>query len=124
MYSDKVLNVFGNPKNAGRISKPDGIADMYNAEKTAHVEFSLRINEGIITDCRFRSQANPYITAICDTMAEMVKSKLVLMLFLDPYTIKTTLGDDQPVDILFCIDCLKAAVDDYKEKLAKKAKKG
>lgn len=122
MYSNVVLKVFGNPKNTGRISKPDGIADLYNADQTAHVEFSLRIESGIITDCKFRAQANPYIVAICSTITEMVKGKMVAMVFLDPYTVKTQLGDESPVDIDFCIECVKDAIDNYKEKLEKSNK--
>ncbi len=122
MYSNVVLNLFNNPKNAGRISKPDGIADLFNADKTAHIEFSLRIDAGMIIECKFRAQANPYIVAICSTMTEMVQNKMVEMLFLDPYTIMSTLGDEQPIDINFCIDCMKLAVQDYKEKLEKKNK--
>ncbi len=119
MYSQVVLNVLNNPVNAGRISKPDGIADLYNEDNTAHVEFSLRVENAVITKCNFRAQANPYIIAICSTIAEMVTGKLVIGLFLDPYSIKKALGDDQPIDIDFCIDCLKLAVDNYKEKLEK-----
>lgn len=122
MFSNIVLNIFENPKNAGRISKPDGIADVYNEDLTANVEFSLRIVSGIITDCKFRAQANPYIIAICSTITEMVKGKMVNMVFLDPYGVKNQLGDDQPIDIMFCIDCLKMAIDDYRAKL-EKAKK-
>lgn len=122
MYSNVVLNLFNNPKNAGRISKPDGIADIYNADKTAHIEFSLRIDAGMIIECKFRAQANPYIIAICSTMTEMVQNKMIEMLFLDPYNIMTTLGDEKPIDINFCIDCMKLAVQDYKEKLEKSRK--
>ena len=122
MYSNVVLNVFNNPKNTGRISKPDGIADCYNEDNTAHVEFSLRIESGIITDCKFRAQANPYIVAICSTITTMLKGKMSAMIFLDPYSIKKELGDETPIDIGFCINCVKMAVDDYKEKLAKNNK--
>ena len=122
MYSNTVLRVFNNPKNAGRISKPDGIADLYNNDETAHVEFSIRVESGIITDCKFRAQANPYIIAICSTVTEMVKGKMVAMLFLDPYSIKKELGDETPIDIDFCIECIKDAVDNYKEKLEKSNK--
>lgn len=122
MYSNNVLNIFNNPKNAGRISKPDGIADCYNEDNTAHVEFSLRIESGIITDCKFRAQANPYIIAICSTITNMLKGKMSVMVFLDPYSIKKELGDESPIDIGFCIDCVKMAIDDYKEKLAKNNK--
>jgi len=122
MYSKVVLNIFNNPENAGRISKPDGIAEMYNEDQTAHVEFSLRIESGIITKCQFRSQANPYIIAICSTITKMVTGKMVSMIFLDPYSIKDQLGDHLDLDVMFCIDCLKLAISDYKERLEKEAK--
>ena len=122
MYSDIVIRVFNNPKNTGRISKPDGIADCYNEDKTAHVEFSLRIESGIITKCQFRAQANPYIVAICSTMTEMIKGKMCSLVFLDPYSIKSPLGDESDYDISFCIDCVKLALQDYKEKLEKENK--
>ncbi len=116
MYSDIVLKVFNNPKNAGRISKPDGIADYYNEDETAHVEFSLRIEDGIIKNCKFRAQANPYIVAVCSTITELVVNKAVKDVFLDPYTIKKSLGDESPYNIQFCINCLKFALDDYIDK--------
>ena len=122
MYSSEVLKIFNNPANAGRISKPDGIADLYNNNQTAHVEFSLRIESGIIMDCKFRAQANPYIVAICSTITNLVKGKMVAMIFLDPYGIKEALGDHTDYDIMFCINCLKLAIDDYKEKLEKQNK--
>jgi len=119
MYSKVVLNIFNSPKNIGRISKPDGIANCYNETNSAHVEFSLRIESGVIIDCKFRAQANPYIIAICSTITEMVKGKMCSMLFLDPYSIKKELQDETDMDIMFCIDCLKLAIQDYKEKLEK-----
>lgn len=122
MYSNVVLNIFNNPKNAGRMKKPEGVANCYNEDKTSHVEFFLRIESGIITDCKFRAQANPYIIAICSTMANIVKGKMCSMIFLDPYSIKAELGDETPIDIMFCIDCMKLAIQDYKEKLEKTTK--
>ena len=38
--------------NAGRMKKPEGVADCFNVDNTAHVEFFLRIESGIITDCK------------------------------------------------------------------------
>lgn len=119
MYNNAILNLFNNPKNAGRISKPDGIAEMYNEDQTAHVEFSLRVDTGIIVDCKFRAQANPYIVAICSTITNMVKGKMISMFFLDPYTIKQELGLDDDINIDFCIECVLHAIQDYKEKLEK-----
>ena len=122
MYSNAVLNVFNNPKNTGRISKPDGIADLYNEDTTAHVEFSFRVEGGIITNCQFRAQANPYIVAICSTMTNIIKGQMISAIFIDPYSIKKELGDESDYNIDFCIDCVKLAVEDYKEKLEKEKK--
>jgi len=119
MLNKIMLDLFYNPKNTGRISKPDGIADLYNEDESQHVEFSLRIDSGIIVDCKFRAQATPYIMAICAKMTEMVKGKMISMFFLDPYTIKTALEDDSDINIDFCIDCMSLAISDYKEKMAK-----
>lgn len=122
MYNSKVINIFNNPQNAGRISKPDGIASCFNLDNTAHVEFSLRIDSGIIKDCKFRAQANPYIIAVCSTITNMVRDKMCSLIFLEPYTIKAELEDENNIDIEFCIDCFKLAVQDYKEKLEKETK--
>ncbi len=122
MYSKIVLNLFNNPKNAGRIKKPDGIADCYNYNGTAHVEFSLKIENGIIELAQFRAQANPYIIAVCSTITQMLKGKMVSMVFLDPYSIQKELGEESETDIMFCIDCVKMAIDDYKDKLDKENK--
>lgn len=126
MYNNIVLNLFNNPKNAGRISKPDGIADLFNEDGTAHVEFSLRIENGIITESKFRAQANPYVIAVCSTITQMLKGKMISMVFLDSYTIKNELEDENEIDISFCIECVKMAILDYKEKTekGKKHKKG
>lgn len=123
MYSNIVLNIFNNPKNAGRISKPDAIAAIYNNDNTAHVEFSFRIESGTVTECKFRAQANPYIIAICSTITQMLKGKMVSMIFIDPYSIKKELGDEQPINIDFCIDCVKLAIQEYKEQLQKENKR-
>ena len=122
MYSNKILSLFANPKNAGRISKPDGIADCYNSDETSHVEFSLRVESGIVTDCKFRAQANPYIVAVCSAMTEMVKGRMVNMLLINALSVKENLEDNSDADIQFCLDCLNMAVIDYREKLEKPKK--
>lgn len=122
MYTNKTLNIFMNPNNAGRISKPDGIASLTNEDGTADVEFSLRIQSGIITQCKFRAQANPYIIAICETITEMVTGKMTSMLLLDSTGVKKTLGENSDINIDFCVECLRLAVADYKEKLEKSSK--
>ncbi len=122
MYSKAVLNLFINPINAGRIMKPDGIASLSNEDETANVEFSLRIEDDVITDCNFRAQANPYITAICSTITKMVKGKNIDEVMLDSTSVKKALGDEEDIDITFCIECLDLAIQDYIENREKENK--
>ena len=44
---------------------------------------------------------------------------MAVMVFLDPYTLKLEVGEDLPIDVQFCIDCFRMALNDYKEKLLK-----
>lgn len=119
MYSNEVIRLFTNPENAGRISKPDGIADSFNEDRTAHIEFSLRIENGLITLCEFRAQAEPQIIAICSKITTMIKGKPSNMLLIDGDSIVNSLKVSQE-DVNFCINCAISALQDYKEKLAKK----
>ena len=120
--NNKILNLFNNPTNAGRITKPSGIADNSNLDNTANVEFSIKVENNEIVDIKFRAQANPYIIAVCETIAEMAKHKTLDMLIIDDMLVKTALNDDSDTDINFCIDCVKNAVGDYLEKMAKSNK--
>lgn len=122
MYSKKVLNLFSNPVNAGRIMKPDGIASLSNLEGTANVEFSLRIEDDVITNCNFRAQANPYIIAICSTITQMVIGKNIDDVMLEQTSVKNTLGEDSDIDITFCVECLDMAIEDYVEAREKAGK--
>ena len=92
MFSDKVLCIFKNPKNAGRISKPDGIADNYSEDGSANVEFSLRVEDGIITDCKFKvgedningfffgiSFINIFIFFISSSLSESLENSLTII---------------------------------------------
>ncbi|MCQ2556263.1 MAG: iron-sulfur cluster assembly scaffold protein, partial [Clostridia bacterium] len=93
-------------------------------DETQHVEFSLRIEMGIITDCQFRAQANPFVVAVCSTITEMVKNKMAAMLILDGTMVKAELGEpENETNIDFCIDCVRDAVENYKKNIKKADKK-
>ena len=122
MYNKIILNKFIEHKNSGRISKPDGIADIYNADETAHVEFSLRVENEKITNCQFRAQANPYIIAVCSTISDLVADSDINDVNITANQVKEELQDDFNTDIEFCFDCLRLAIDDYFESTGKEKK--
>lgn len=115
MYSKIILDRFISHKNSGRISKPDGIAVTYNEDTTAHVEFSLRIENEKITLCQFRAQANPYIIAVCSMITDMVVGSDINTVSINAQMVKSALEDDSSVNIDFCIDCFYMAIQDYLE---------
>ncbi len=121
MFSKEVLNLFSNPIHAGKIIKPEGKEDCYNSNKTEHVEFALRIENGIIKECKFRAQAEPQIIACCEKVATLVENKPANMILIDANSVANQLNVD--VDsVNFCINCVTGALNDYKTKLAKAQK--
>ncbi len=120
MYSKMILNAFLNPKNTGRIMKPDGIASNFDSDNTQNVEFSIRVVDDVILDCQFRAQANPYVVAVCSMMTNMIKGQKVDELKLDVNEIYDKLGSD--CDISFCLDCVNLMIEDYIDKQKKENK--
>ena len=121
MFSNEVLNLFSNPKHAGRIVKPDGIEDLFNQNKSENIEFSLRVENGIITICKFRAQAEPQIIAICETVADMVEGKPSNMILIDTEAVAKKLNVDTE-SVNFVVNCVMLALKDYKNKLEKAQK--
>ena len=55
MYNEKVMDVFKNPKNIGEIENPDGIGTVGNASCGDIMQISLRIENDIIVDAKFKT---------------------------------------------------------------------
>ena len=55
LYSDKVMDHFQNPRNVGKIDDADGIGEVGNAKCGDIMRMYLKIDDGIITDCKFNT---------------------------------------------------------------------
>ncbi len=55
MYNDKVLDVFANPKNVGKMDDPDGVGQVGNATCGDIMKMYLKIDDGRITDAKFQT---------------------------------------------------------------------
>ena len=82
----------------------------------------MRIENGLIKDCKFRAQAEPDIIAICDTVAGSIVNKPANMILVDATSIAKSLNVDVE-DVRFCIDCAVATLQEYKNKLMKEKNK-
>src|SRR5438067_12521530 len=126
-YSDKVLDHYENPRNVGSFDKADEHigTGMVGAPACGDVmKLQIRVNEqGVIEDARFKTYGCGSAIASSSLVTEWVKGKTVD----EAETIKNTDIARHlalpPVKIhcsVLAEDAIKAAIADYRAKLAKK----
>lgn len=77
MYTKKVLEHFRNPKHAGEIKDPDAYGKVGNISCGDIMELFLKIEEGRITDVKFKTYGCAAAIASTDILCEMIKGKTV-----------------------------------------------
>ena len=77
MYNEKVMDVFKNPKNVGEIENPDGIGTVGNASCGDIMQISLKIENNIIVDAKFKTFGCAAAIATSSTATEMIKGMTI-----------------------------------------------
>ncbi|WP_432401104.1 Fe-S cluster assembly scaffold protein NifU [Wukongibacter sp. M2B1] len=77
MYSDKVMEHFMNPRNVGEIENADGIGQVGNAKCGDIMKMYLKIEDGVITDCKFKTFGCGSAIATSSIATEMIIGKSV-----------------------------------------------
>ena len=77
MYNEKVMDVFKNPKNVGEIENPDGIGTVGNASCGDIMQISLKIENDIIVDAKFKTFGCAAAIATSSTATEMIKGMTI-----------------------------------------------
>ena len=77
MYSEKVLDHFSNPRNVGEIENADGVGEIGNAKCGDIMKMYLKIDNGIITDAKFKTFGCGAAIATSSMATEMIKGKSV-----------------------------------------------
>jgi nitrogen fixation NifU-like protein len=121
-YSDKVLDHYENPRNVGSFEKDDPTVGtgMVGAPACGDVmKLQIRVEDGIITDARFKTYGCGSAIASSSLITEMVKgmtldqagsiknSEIAEELALPPVKIHCS---------ILAEDAIKAAVDDYRNR--------
>ncbi|NQU79029.1 iron-sulfur cluster assembly scaffold protein, partial [Candidatus Woesearchaeota archaeon] len=75
MYSEKVMNRFKNPRNAGEIDSADGIGEVGNPACGDVMKFQILVKDGIITEARFQTFGCCAAIAASDAVCELAKGK-------------------------------------------------
>jgi nitrogen fixation NifU-like protein len=121
-YSDKVIDHYENPRNVGSFAKDDPTVGtgMVGAPACGDVmKLQIKVENGIITDARFKTYgcgsaiaSSSLVTEwvkgkTLDAAAEIKNSEIAQELALPPVKIHCS---------ILAEDAIKAAIEDYKEK--------
>jgi nitrogen fixation NifU-like protein len=121
-YSDKVIDHYENPRNVGSFDKSDNSVGtgMVGAPACGDVmKLQIKVEEGIITDAKFKTYGCGSAIASSSLVTEWVKGKTLD----EAGTIKNSAIAEElalpPVKIhcsILAEDAIKAAIEDYKKK--------
>ncbi len=120
MYSEKVMDAFKNPKNVGEIENPDGIGTVGNASCGDIMQITLRIENEVITDAKFKTFGCAAAIATSSTATEMIKGMTVEeALKITNKKVIECLGG-LPSQKIHCSvlaeEAIKKAIENYREK--------
>ena len=123
MYNEKVLDAFQNPKNVGEIENPDGIGTVGNESCGDIMQITLKIENEVITDAKFKTFGCAAAIATSSTATEMIKGMTIEeALKLTNRAVAEAL-DGLPPEKLHCSvlaeEAIKSAIADYYKKQGK-----
>ena len=121
MYSEKVIDHFSNPRNVGEIENADGVGTVGNSKCGDIMRMYLKVDDnGVITDCKFKTFGCGAAIATSSMATEMIKGKtLKEALKLTNKAVAEALDGLPPVKMhcsLLAEEAVKAAVEDYTKK--------
>ena len=77
MYSKKVMEHFRNPRNVGEIENASGVGEIGNPVCGDMMTFYVKIENGILTDVKFKTFGCGAAIAVSSMVSEMAKGKAV-----------------------------------------------
>ncbi len=72
MYNEKVIEAFKNPKNVGEIENYDGIGTVGNATCGDIMQITIKVENNVITDAKFKTFGCAAAVATSSTATDMI----------------------------------------------------
>lgn len=120
MYNEKVLAHFKEPHNVGELENPDGYAEVGSSECGDTMAMSIRVENGRITDIKYKTYGCCAAIASSSVATDMVKGRTIEQAEkLTKMDIVAELGGLPEPKIhcsLMVQDAILAAIADYKAK--------
>ena len=119
-YSDRVMDHFRNPRNVGEIENPSGTGRAGNPVCGDIMELYVKVEDGIITDAKFKTFGCGAAIATSSMVTEMVKGKTIdEALKISNRAVAEALDGLPPIKMhcsVLAEEALKSAVEDYLSK--------
>ncbi|MCD6183366.1 MAG: Fe-S cluster assembly scaffold protein NifU [Thermovirga sp.] len=120
MYSEKVMELFMNPKNAGKIEDADGIGEVGNPQCGDIMKIYIKVENDVITDIKFETFGCASAIASSSMVTGMVKGKTIdEALKVTNRDVLEELGGLPPQKVhcsLLAEEGIKAAIEDYRKR--------
>ena len=122
-YSEKVMDHFTNPRNVGEIDNADGVGVVGNAKCGDIMKMYLKIEDDVITDCKFKTFGCGAAIATSSMATELIKGKSVKeALKLTNEVVVEALEGLPPVKVhcsVLAEEAFKTALADYYNKIGR-----
>ena len=120
MYSEKVKDHFSNPRNVGAVENPDGTGKVGNPTCGDIMEITIKVNDNIIEDVKFRTFGCGAAVATSSMTTELAKGKtLSEAAHITKLDVANALDGLPPIKMHcsnLAVDALKDALGDYFKK--------
>jgi len=117
IYSEKVMDHFGNPRNVGVLEDADGVGEVGNPVCGDVMKITIKVDNDTIDDIRFQTLGCGAAIATSSIVTEMAKGMtLPEAVAITKKQVAEELGGLPPAKMhcsVLATDGLKAAVDDY-----------
>lgn len=120
MYSDKIMQIFANPKNVGIIKGADGTGEATN-EFGEVVKIFISAEDGIIKDAKFKAYGSVVMIATGSVLTSMLKGQFIdNAINISNNDLKNALGGDVEEEklpsLVACKDAMLLAIKNYRDK--------
>lgn len=120
MYNEKVMEAFKNPKNVGEIENYDGLGKVGNASCGDIMQITLKIENDVIVDAKFKTFGCAAAIATSSTATQMVIGMTIEeALKLTNKKVVEELEGLPPQKIhcsVLAEEAIKAAIEDYQNR--------
>lgn len=117
LYSDKVLEHFANPHNVGEIENADGVGEVGNAKCGDIMKMYLKIDNGTISDVKFKTFGCGAAIATSSMATDMIKGATIEDALKISNSAVVEALDGLPASKIHCSvlaeQAVKAALSDY-----------